>query len=237
MRSRGSVLAGARPGSARRGSGQRASGRTHWEYDLRAVAAVELDAIVLPKATPEAVAALGPDGPTRSSRSSRRPWALGARTRPPRRRALRRSSSAPSTSASSSASSRVPTGRRSSTRAPTLVVDSAPRPASEARSTSSTRTRATTEGLEAESLARTLARLPRQGLHPSGPGRGREPRLLADGRGRSTRARRVVEAYERGGAGRARRGGARRRDDRPPRGRARAGRSWPTAERSASDDD
>jgi citrate lyase beta subunit len=33
------------------------------EDDLRAVSGLELDALVLPKATPEAVAALGPDGP------------------------------------------------------------------------------------------------------------------------------------------------------------------------------
>jgi citrate lyase beta subunit len=34
-----------------------------WQEDLRAVAALELDAIVLPKATPDAVRALGSEGP------------------------------------------------------------------------------------------------------------------------------------------------------------------------------
>jgi citrate lyase beta subunit len=40
-----------------------AAGSAYFEDDLAAVAALELDALVLPKATPEAVAALGPDGP------------------------------------------------------------------------------------------------------------------------------------------------------------------------------
>jgi citrate lyase beta subunit len=40
-----------------------AAGSLYWEDDLRAVAALEVDALVLPKATPAAVAALGPDGP------------------------------------------------------------------------------------------------------------------------------------------------------------------------------
>lgn len=35
----------------------------HWEADLRTVADLPLDALVLPKATPDAVSALGPDGP------------------------------------------------------------------------------------------------------------------------------------------------------------------------------
>ncbi|MGH3062351.1 MAG: HpcH/HpaI aldolase/citrate lyase family protein, partial [Gaiellaceae bacterium] len=35
----------------------------HWGADLQAVADLELDALVLPKATPDAVGALGPDGP------------------------------------------------------------------------------------------------------------------------------------------------------------------------------
>ena len=38
-------------------------GTAHWEADLAAVSGLELDALVLPKATPEAVTALGPDGP------------------------------------------------------------------------------------------------------------------------------------------------------------------------------
>ena len=40
-----------------------AVGTAHWEADLAAVSGLELDALVLPKATPEAVTALGPDGP------------------------------------------------------------------------------------------------------------------------------------------------------------------------------
>ena len=40
-----------------------AVGSDHWESDLHAFAGVELDAIVLPKATPDAVPALGPEGP------------------------------------------------------------------------------------------------------------------------------------------------------------------------------
>jgi citrate lyase beta subunit len=40
-----------------------AVGTAHWEADLEAVSGLELDALVLPKATPEAVTALGPDGP------------------------------------------------------------------------------------------------------------------------------------------------------------------------------
>jgi citrate lyase subunit beta/citryl-CoA lyase len=40
-----------------------AVGTAHWEADLVAVSGLELDALVLPKATPEAVTALGPDGP------------------------------------------------------------------------------------------------------------------------------------------------------------------------------
>ena len=40
-----------------------AVGTPHWEADLEAVSGLELDALVLPKATPEAVTALGPDGP------------------------------------------------------------------------------------------------------------------------------------------------------------------------------
>jgi len=40
-----------------------AAGTKHWGADLQAVADLELDALVLPKATPEAVGALGPDGP------------------------------------------------------------------------------------------------------------------------------------------------------------------------------
>ena len=38
-------------------------GTPFWEDDLRAIAGLELDALVLPKAAPEAVAALGPEGP------------------------------------------------------------------------------------------------------------------------------------------------------------------------------
>jgi citrate lyase beta subunit len=38
-------------------------GTAHWEADLQALSGLELDALVLPKATPEAVAALGADGP------------------------------------------------------------------------------------------------------------------------------------------------------------------------------
>lgn len=38
-------------------------GTEHWEADLQAVADLELDVLVLPKATPEAVGALGADGP------------------------------------------------------------------------------------------------------------------------------------------------------------------------------
>jgi citrate lyase beta subunit len=34
-----------------------------WQDDLRTIEGLRLDAVVLPKATPEAVAALGPDGP------------------------------------------------------------------------------------------------------------------------------------------------------------------------------
>jgi citrate lyase beta subunit len=41
-----------------------AVGTEHWEADLRAIAGLELDALVLPKATPDAVAALGPAGPS-----------------------------------------------------------------------------------------------------------------------------------------------------------------------------
>jgi citrate lyase beta subunit len=40
-----------------------AAGSALFEDDLRAVASLDLDALVIPKATPEAVAALGPDGP------------------------------------------------------------------------------------------------------------------------------------------------------------------------------
>jgi citrate lyase beta subunit len=40
-----------------------AAGTEYWGADLQAVADLELDALVLPKATPEAVGALGPDGP------------------------------------------------------------------------------------------------------------------------------------------------------------------------------
>jgi len=40
-----------------------AVGTAHWEADLAAVSGLELDALVLPKATPDAVTALGPDGP------------------------------------------------------------------------------------------------------------------------------------------------------------------------------
>jgi len=40
-----------------------AVGTAHWEGDLAALDGLELDALVLPKATPEAVKALGPDGP------------------------------------------------------------------------------------------------------------------------------------------------------------------------------
>ena len=40
-----------------------AAGSEHWEADLQAVADLELDALVLPKAIPDAVGALGPDGP------------------------------------------------------------------------------------------------------------------------------------------------------------------------------
>lgn len=39
------------------------AGTDEWEADLEAVAGLELDALVLPKATPAAVAALGPEGP------------------------------------------------------------------------------------------------------------------------------------------------------------------------------
>ncbi|HSK16714.1 MAG TPA: CoA ester lyase [Gaiellaceae bacterium] len=38
-------------------------GTAFWQDDLRMVSELELDALVLPKATPEGVAALGPDGP------------------------------------------------------------------------------------------------------------------------------------------------------------------------------
>ncbi|MGH3057130.1 MAG: HpcH/HpaI aldolase/citrate lyase family protein [Gaiellaceae bacterium] len=40
-----------------------AAGTEQWGADLQAVADLELDALVLPKATPDAVGALGPDGP------------------------------------------------------------------------------------------------------------------------------------------------------------------------------
>src|SRR5829696_794833 len=57
-----SVLAGARTGSLA-AVRINAVGSDHWESDLHAFAGVELDAIVLPKATPDAVAALGPEAP------------------------------------------------------------------------------------------------------------------------------------------------------------------------------
>jgi citrate lyase subunit beta/citryl-CoA lyase len=57
-----SVLAGARTGSLA-AVRINAAGSDHWESDLHAFAGVELDAIVLPKATPDSVAALGPEGP------------------------------------------------------------------------------------------------------------------------------------------------------------------------------
>ena len=40
-----------------------AVGTAWWEADLAVVSGLQLDALVLPKATPEAVTALGPDGP------------------------------------------------------------------------------------------------------------------------------------------------------------------------------
>ena len=40
-----------------------AVGTAHWEADLEAASSLELDALVLPKATPEAVDSLGSDGP------------------------------------------------------------------------------------------------------------------------------------------------------------------------------
>lgn len=40
-----------------------AAGTEHWGADLQAVADLELDALVLPKAIPDGVGALGPDGP------------------------------------------------------------------------------------------------------------------------------------------------------------------------------
>ena len=40
-----------------------AVGTQFWEDDARALSGLDLDALVLPKANPEAVAALGPDGP------------------------------------------------------------------------------------------------------------------------------------------------------------------------------
>jgi citrate lyase beta subunit len=40
-----------------------AFGTAHWEADLEAVSGLDLDALVLPKATPEAVEALGAEGP------------------------------------------------------------------------------------------------------------------------------------------------------------------------------
>jgi citrate lyase beta subunit len=57
------VLAGARPDSLLVAVRINAVGSEHWESDLHAFAGIELDAIVLPKATPDAVAALGPEGP------------------------------------------------------------------------------------------------------------------------------------------------------------------------------
>lgn len=56
------VLAGAQTGSLV-AARINAVGTDHWESDLHAFAGVDLDAIVLPKATPDAVAALGPEGP------------------------------------------------------------------------------------------------------------------------------------------------------------------------------
>jgi citrate lyase beta subunit len=57
-----SVLAG-RPAASLVAVRLNAAGSPLWEDDLRAAAALELDALVLPKATPEAVTALGTDGP------------------------------------------------------------------------------------------------------------------------------------------------------------------------------
>lgn len=56
------VLAG-RPAETLASVRVNGAGSPFWEDDLRAVDALEIDALVLPKATPEAVAALGPDGP------------------------------------------------------------------------------------------------------------------------------------------------------------------------------
>ena len=179
-----------------------------------AVGGLELDALVLPKATPEAVTALGPDGPGDRDRRD------GARRRQAYETAApaasRRSSSVPSTWAPSSASSRARTARGA-------LRALAARPRLGGAGIRPVRHRAPghrdDEGLEAECASRPLARLPRQGLHPPRPGRDREPRLLPHEGGAGARPR-VIEAYEHALAdGRGARR-ARRRDDRPPRRRA-----------------
>jgi citrate lyase beta subunit len=57
------LTAGKDPDRLRRMVRINAVGTAHWEDDLHAVTEVDLDAVVLPKATPEAVDALGEDGP------------------------------------------------------------------------------------------------------------------------------------------------------------------------------
>ena len=107
-----------------------------------AVAQLELVALVLPKATPEAVAALGPDGPPRDR--DRRDGA-GPAPRLRDGRAARASPpcwSARSTWAWSSAGSPAPTASSSSTRA-RRSLPTRPRRGSARRSTSSTSTSAT----------------------------------------------------------------------------------------------
>ncbi len=115
---------GRRPRSRRGSCGSTAPARRWFEDDLALVAAIELDAIVLPKATPEARRGARPGGPpviaivetaqglrlayeTASCATGRR---AHARRRRPRRRARARAARR--------------TGSRSSTRARRVVVDS-----------------------------------------------------------------------------------------------------------------
>ena len=210
-----------RGGPARSGSSASTpSARAFHADDLAAVAAIAPDAIVLPKATPEAVDALGAGRARPSSRSSRRRRASASRTRSrlrPRVAALQ--IGAVDLGAEVGLEPR-PDGLEILYVRSKVVLDSAAAGLCGRRSTSSTST--STDGGRARGGVppRALARLPRQGVHPPVAG-ARSSTAPSRRARRSSRGREAwstpIEAASGRGPWRRR---ARRGDDRPAGRRA-----------------
>ena len=169
-----------------------------FERDLELVQRLPLQAIVLPKATPESVAALGHERPAGDRDRGDRAGPAARLRDGHRTPGSERSSWAPSISGSSSGSRRGRTGRRSCSPARSSF-STRPQRASAGLSTSSISTCATARGSRRSAgwrarsgfAARRASTLPRSTS---------STRAFAPGEGELARARRIVESYESGTA-------------------------------------